>query len=45
MKVAVLGAGAMGSVYGARFARAGADVTLPGVNEAYLEQSLGTDVM
>ncbi|MCF7699065.1 ketopantoate reductase family protein [Loktanella sp. M215] len=32
MKIAVLGAGAMGSVYGARLARAGADVTLLDVN-------------
>mgnify|MGYP003117121201 CR=1 FL=1 len=36
MKVAVLGAGAMGSVYGARMARAGADVTLLDVNAAHV---------
>ncbi|MGO4852805.1 ketopantoate reductase family protein [Phaeovulum sp. W22_SRMD_FR3] len=36
MKVAVLGAGAMGSVYGARLARAGADVTLLDVNAAHV---------
>lgn len=36
MRIAVLGAGAMGSVYGARLARAGADVTLLDVNDAHL---------
>ncbi|TMV92323.1 2-dehydropantoate 2-reductase [Thioclava sp. BHET1] len=37
MKVAVLGAGAMGSVYGACLARAGADVTLLDVNAAHVD--------
>ena len=36
MRIAVLGAGAMGSVYGARLARAGADVTLLDVNDAHI---------
>lgn len=37
MRIAVLGAGAMGSVYGARLAQAGADVTLLDVNDAHIE--------
>ncbi len=37
MKIAVLGAGAMGSVYGARLARGGADVILLDVNDAHLD--------
>ncbi|TBX27817.1 hypothetical protein TK43_09000 [Roseovarius sp. JS7-11] len=36
MRIAVLGAGAMGSVYGARLARAGAQVTLLDVNDAHI---------
>ncbi|WP_420394820.1 ketopantoate reductase family protein [Nioella sp.] len=36
MRIAVLGAGAMGSVYGARLARAGAEVTLLDVNDAHV---------
>jgi 2-dehydropantoate 2-reductase len=36
MRIAVLGAGAMGSVYGARLARAGAEVTLLDVNDAHI---------
>lgn len=36
MKIAVLGAGAMGSVFGGRLALAGADVTLLDVNQAHL---------
>ncbi|MDC0739301.1 2-dehydropantoate 2-reductase [Cognatishimia sp. SS12] len=36
MKIAVLGAGAMGSVFGARLAKGGADVTLLDVNDAHL---------
>lgn len=36
MRIAVLGAGAMGSVYGARLAKAGADVTLLDVNDAHI---------
>lgn len=38
MEIAVLGAGAMGSVFGARLALGGADVTLLDVNDAHLEQ-------
>ncbi len=37
MRIAVLGAGAMGSVFGARLARGGADITLLDVNDAHLE--------
>lgn len=36
MRVAVLGAGAMGSVYGARLLAGGAEVTLLDVNEAHI---------
>lgn len=36
MRIAVLGAGAMGSVFGARLALGGAEVTLLDVNEAHL---------
>ncbi len=36
MKIAVLGAGAMGSVYGARLAKAGAEVTLLDVNAEHV---------
>lgn len=36
MKIAVLGAGAMGSVYGARLAMAGANVTLLDINQSHL---------
>lgn len=37
MKIAVLGAGAMGCLYGAAFHRAGAQVTLVDVNPAHLD--------
>lgn len=36
MKIAVLGAGAMGAVYGARLARGGAEVTLLDVNDDHI---------
>ena len=37
MRIAVLGAGAMGSVYGARLADGGAEVTLLDVNQSHLD--------
>jgi 2-dehydropantoate 2-reductase len=37
MKIAVLGAGAMGSLFGARLAEAGCDVTLVDVNREHVE--------
>lgn len=48
MRIAVLGAGAMGSVFGARLALGGASVTLLDVNEAHLtaiaQQGLEVDL-
>jgi 2-dehydropantoate 2-reductase len=48
MKIAVLGAGAMGSVFGARLAMGGAEVTLLDVNDAHLaaikENGLSVDL-
>ncbi|MEH6496953.1 MAG: ketopantoate reductase family protein [Pseudomonas marincola] len=37
MKIAILGAGAMGSIYGARLKKGGADVTLLDVNDAHID--------